>query len=72
METDPTPTPLTVRVDQQTYTKITSVIVEEGVLTVVDTEGWCASLAPGAWSRAVRVDDDTMPVVPGTDPRNLG
>jgi hypothetical protein len=72
METDPVPTPLRVRVDQQEFTEITSVIVEEGVLTLVDTEGWCTSMAPGSWSRVIRVDEQAHPDVPGTDPRNLG
>lgn len=71
METDPTPDPIQVRVDTQDHPGITSVIVEEGVLTLVDTNGWVISHAPGSWSRAYRVDPTDPPDVPWGDPRNL-
>lgn len=71
METDPTPQPLVVRVDQRQYEDITSVIVEEGVITLADTTGWVTSIAPGSWSRAERRDDTPPTTEFGGNPRNL-
>jgi hypothetical protein len=63
--------PIKVMVDQRSFEDITSVIVEEGVLTLCDREGWKISIAPGGWGQAERAEERPLPDVPWGNPGNL-